>query len=457
MMIERGAARVQTSDDERNDAMLDLARIGSLLAERKPGHSLPQALYNDPAVFEFDLQAIYHRSWLLVGFECELPEPSGYLAATIGRSPIVVTRDRDGAIRGFHNSCRHRGAQVCAEGTGRKSRLVCPYHQWVYDLDGSLVHAGRMQADFDPREHALRPLHVEAVAGALFACLSDDPPPFGAFREVLEPMLAPHRLQEAKLAHASDLVERGNWKLVMENARECYHCGVGHPELARTFPVKVKEYFEDEGDPRHGAFRERLELNGLAVGPFHGPWWQCERFALNEGSRSLTMDGGFAVSKLMCEASEGDIGSLRWAIEPHSFCHSTADTTVSFSAMPTAPNETVVTCKWLVHKDAVEGVDYDVERLTELWTVTNLQDRDLVELNQRGVNSRGYTPGPYSAERESYVMRFVDWYCDAATAYLEGRKPASGPKRRRGRVAASIIPANAPAPQPTAVLGPDRT
>jgi Rieske 2Fe-2S family protein len=174
-----------------------------------------------------------------------------------------------------------------------------------------------------------------------------------------------------------------------------------------------------------------LELNGLAVGPFHGPWWQCERFALNEGSRSLTMDGGFAVSKLMCEASEGDIGSLRWAIEPHSFCHSTADTTVSFSAMPTAPNETVVTCKWLVHKDAVEGVDYDVERLTELWTVTNLQDRDLVELNQRGVNSVGYVPGPYCREAESLVLRFVDWYCEKAEAFIAGRPEATTPDASR--------------------------
>ena len=88
--------------------MPDFARIGSLLGQRKPGHSLPQALYNDPAVFGFDLEAIHYRSWLLAGFACELPEPRGYLAATVGRSPIVITRDRNGVIRGFHNSCRHR-------------------------------------------------------------------------------------------------------------------------------------------------------------------------------------------------------------------------------------------------------------------------------------------------------------------------------------------------------------
>ena len=92
--------------------------------------------------------------------------------------------------------------------------------------------------------------------------------------------------------------------------------------------------------------------------------------------------------------------------------------------MPTATNETVVTCKWLVHKDAVEGVDYDVERLTHLWNVTNLQDRDFVENNQRGVNSLGYEPGPYCEEDESYVRRFVDWYCEKARAFIGERTGA---------------------------------
>ena len=400
--------------------MPDFARIGSLLDGRKPGHSLPQALYNDPAVFDFDLQAIHYRSWVLAGFTCELPEPRGYFATTVGRSPIVITRDREGVIRGFHNSCRHRGAQVCAEGAERKPRLVCPYHQWVYDLDGKLLHAGRMQADFDPGQHSLRPIHVEEVAGALFACLAERPPEFGEFRRLLEPMLAPHNLAGAKVATATTLVERGNWKLVMENARECYHCAARHPELARTFPVKVQEVFNAAGDRRSEDFVSRMAAAGLPVGPSHGPWWQLERFPLNEGTASLTMDGEFAVKKLMCEAGGGDIGSLRWAIEPHSFCHSTADTTVMFSAMPTAPDETVVTCKWLVHKDAVEGVDYDLARLTELWTVTNLQDRDLVENNQRGVNSVGYTPGPYCREAEGLVLRFTDWYCAKALRFIRG-------------------------------------
>lgn len=431
--------------------MLDLERIRALVAGRRPGYSLPQALYNDPDVFEFDVDAIFGQSWILVGFSCEIPQPRGYLAVTVGRSPVVVTRDRDGTLRAFHNSCRHRGAQICAEGSGARGRLTCPYHQWVYDLDGSLVHARHMQDSFEPAEHGLKPVHVENVAGALFVCLAETPPSFARFRADLEPLLGPHRLEEAKLAHQNTLVEKGNWKLVMENARECYHCGVGHPELCLTFPIEDASggHFAMEGDPRHDAFTARVEAAGLSKGPFIGPWWQVERFPLNEGQLSLTIDGALACKKLMIEGEEADMGSLRWAIEPHSFCHSTADTTVYFSAMPTATGETLVTCKWLVHKDAVEGVDYDVEHLTQLWNVTNIQDRDLVENNQRGVNSVGYTPGPYSESDESYVLRFIDWYCDKALDFVAARTGVDGrPIALRGIVSGAaedrVEPAFAP-------------
>ncbi len=412
--------------------MLDLSMIAAVFAQRKPGHTLPQALYNSPDVYEFDLEAIYGQSWILAGFTCEIPRPRGVLALTVGRSPVLITRDRDGTLRAFHNSCRHRGAQVCGDGAGARSRLTCPYHQWVYGLDGKLVHAKDMQPSFRAEEHGLKPVHVEEVAGALFVSMAETPAPFEQFRAELEPLLAPHRLNEAKIAHQNTLVEKGNWKLVMENARECYHCAVGHPELALTFPIGEAKggHFAKDDDPRHRAFDAKLASLGLAKGPFIGPWWQVERFPLREGQVSLTMDGQPAVKKLMIDGDDPDVGSLRWAIEPHSFCHSTSDTTVYFSAMPTGPHETLVTCKWLVHQDAVEGVDYDVERLTALWNITNQQDRDLVEMNQRGVNSLGYTPGPYCEEGESYVQRFVDWYCDKAQDFIASRtgidrRPAS--------------------------------
>lgn len=401
--------------------MLDLARIGGLLGECKPHHTLPQALYNSPDIYRFDLAAIFGSSWLLAAFSCEVAAARNYLATTLAESPIILTRGMDGVLRGFHNACRHRGAQVCPDGQGRRARLTCPYHQWVYDLDGKLVHARNMQAGFDPAAHGLRPIHVREVAGAVFVCLADEAPPFERFAAELEPLLAPHNLANAKIAHQNTLVEKGNWKLVMENARECYHCATGHPELAVTFPLEDLGETMTKHTDRFDAFAARLAAAGLGMGPHFGPWWQIERFPLKDGFVSITMDGKPAVNKWMIAGDSADIGSLRWAIEPHSFCHSTADQTVYFSAMPTGPNETVVTCKWLVHKDAVEGVDYDVARLTHLWNVTNMQDRDLVENNQRGVNSIGYVPGPYNDSDEAYVKRFTEWYLDAACRYVAAR------------------------------------
>jgi Rieske 2Fe-2S family protein len=399
--------------------MLNLAKLRSLLDARQPKHTLPQAFYTDPEVYEFDLAAIYATSWILVGFEVELPNPGSYLSLPIGRSSVLIVRDREGTLRGFHNACRHRGAQLCEAGRGERSWIICPYHQWSYDLAGNLANAPRMPETFDRAEHGLRPVAVETIAGSVYVCLADDPPAFDSFRSQFAPLLAPHNLANAKLAFESTLVERANWKLVMENARECYHCAVRHPELAVTFPVKGRRPVQFADVQRFDRFQKRMTGIGLPCGPVEGAWWQAMRFPLNDGTTSISMDGKPACAKLMCETGQGDIGSMRWALEPHSFAHATSDSLFMFSAMPTGPEETVVTSKWLVHKDAVEGVDYNVDDLTRLWTQTNLQDLDLVENNQRGVNSRGYVPGPYSEEAEQLVMRFVDWYCGKAGDYLD--------------------------------------
>ncbi len=402
-------------------------RMRQLLAQRQPGHSLPQAFYGDADVFAFDLAAIYARNWLVAGFEVELPGPSTMLALTIGRWPVLITRDRNGDLHAFHNSCRHRGAQLCDDGRHAGSRLTCPYHRWTYDLAGKLAGAARMPDDFDRSQHGLKPIHIEAMAGVLYICLGDDAPDFAPFRTAFEPLLAPHDLGNAKVAFESVLVEQANWKLVMENGRECYHCPAGHPELAKSFPVAASGHF-DYGDDavRVAAFDARMAAAGLGVGPVEGDWWQAARFPLNPGTVSLSMDGRHACATLMCATGGGDIGSLRWALEPHSFCHATADQVFMFSALPVGPQETHVVAKWLVHKDAVEGVDYTIKGLTDLFTRTNLQDRALAENNQRGVNSLGYEPGPYSPEAEALVIRFVDWYCATAAAYLDAQATGTG-------------------------------
>ena len=405
--------------------MTDLARIRFLLAQRRPGHALPQEFYTDPEIYAFDVDQIYGNSWILVGFEIEVPSPGCTMAVTIGRSPVVVVRGRDGALRAFHNSCRHRGAQICGDGLSKRPRLVCPYHQWAYDLEGQLVNAQRMGDGFDPAEHSLVPVSLRTVAGSIYVCLSLQPPAFDEFHDTLAPMLEPHELHKAKVAHQMTLVEKANWKLVMENARECYHCASNHPELAATFPILRRSLSADEQREITDSFAARMAGMGLPCGPEEGDFWQAGRFALNPGTKSMTMDGQPIVKKTLGRVGDGDVGSLRWALEPHSFAHALGDYVITFSAMPTAPEETVVTAKWLVAEEAVEGVDYTIESLTELWDRTNLQDRALAENNQRGVRSAGFVPGPYSPEAESLVLRFVDWYCRKVDQQTGGRRLAS--------------------------------
>jgi Rieske 2Fe-2S family protein len=307
---------------------------------------------------------------------------------------------------------------ICAVGSGTSPKLVCPYHRWTYNLDGSLFAAGRMPDDFDKSAHGLKSIALRNVEGALFICLSDTPPPFEDFGDELAAYAAPHRFKDAKLAHQSVLVEHANWKLVMENARECYHCGTGHPALAKTFPVEMSHHFDAGEDARIKTYEAAMDAAGLPQKPLEGHWWQVARFALNEGCVSISGDGKHLSKKLMCDANRGDIGSMRFALDPHCFVHCTADHTFMFSAMPVGPNETHVFSKWFVHKDAVEGVDYDIASLTDLWTKTNLEDKQLAENNQAGVNSIGYTPGPYSQEAEMLAQRFTDWYCDKARDYV---------------------------------------
>ena len=108
---------------------MDLNHIATLFEQRREQHTLPQALYTEPYSFDFDMAAVFAESWLMVGLECELPKTGSYVSMMVGKWPVVITRDKEGTIRAFHNSCRHRGSMICAVGNGTTPKLVCPYHR----------------------------------------------------------------------------------------------------------------------------------------------------------------------------------------------------------------------------------------------------------------------------------------------------------------------------------------
>jgi Rieske 2Fe-2S family protein len=400
------------------------------LERRRQGFSLEQPFYTDPDYFKLDMELIWYRDWLFVGHDCELPKTGNYFTLQIGDYPVVLVRDQKGQIRALHNSCRHRGSRVCPGEKGAAAKLVCPYHQWTYELDGSLLFARDMAQDFDKADFSLKPIACESVGGYIFICLADEPADFAPMRTMIEPYLAPHRLTEAKVAFETTIIEKGNWKLVWENNRECYHCAANHPELCKTFPEAptVTGVQGANSDPEMMAHWAKCEAVGLPSRFSIDPTGQARttRTPLLRDAVSFTMSGKRAVKKNLSDsvATEG-IGSLLLYHYPTTWNHILGDHAVTFRVLPLSANETAVTTKWLVHKDAVEGVDYDLDELTHVWTMTNSEDRRIVEENAFGIHSPAYEPGPYSQVHEGGVIQFVNWYADFIMPRLaEGEKPA---------------------------------
>ena len=403
------------------------SEMSNLIRARKPGHALQQPFYIDPEFFKVDMELIWYRDWLFVGHDCEVKKPGNYFTVQVGTYPVIVVRDREGRIRAFHNTCRHRGSRVCTSQKGSSARLVCPYHQWTYDLDGKLLFARQMADDFDPAAHSLKPVACESVAGYIFICLASEPADFEPFRQVMAPYFAPHRLTEAKIAHETTTIEKGNWKLVWENNRECYHCAANHPELCKTYPEDptMTGVSGTESDPEMVEHWTRCEAAGLPsrFNMDKAGQYRATRGPLLPGTESYTMTGKRAVrTNLSDQVNTDQIGSLMLVHYPTTWNHVMIDHAVSFRVLPISAEETALTTKWLVHKDAVEGVDYDLQELIHVWEATNHEDRRIVEENAFGIRSPAYEPGPYSEVHEGGTEQFVDWYVSFMEARLGGRR-----------------------------------
>jgi len=349
---------------------------------------------------------------------------------------VLILRDEDQQIHAFHNVCRHRGARLVQTSHANVSNLICPYHAWTYGLDGRLKFASQMGSSFDPSCHGLKTVHVRSLSGLLFICLSKDAPAdIDELDAAIKPYLHAHSIRDCKVAAATSLVEHGNWKLTMENNRECYHCVGNHPELT----ISLSEYhFGFDPGSLQGVKRDQAEQYLQMVRRVQGEWETCglpslalehlddrvtgyrtERLPLEQSGQSQTLDTRAASRRLLGSFVDSRYGGLHFWTQPNSWHHFMSDHIVTFSAIPVSPESTLLRTKWLVHKDAVEGVDYDVHNLTAVWEATNRQDAHLVELAQTGVRSPAYEGGPYSPFSEGLVEKFTNWYIGRLGAELD--------------------------------------
>lgn len=404
-----------------------VGRLRELLERRRVGYSLEAPFYTDREIYLAEMRMIFATHWLFAASLAEIPQPGDYITVDFGPLSLILVRDDDGGVNALHNVCRHRGARIMREKSGTIGNLVCGYHSWTYAPDGSLLHASGTSANFDKECFGLKRAHVRIVTGHVFVCLADAPPDdFDELAEDAESYFAPYELEHTKIAYQQDIIEDGNWKLVMENNRECYHCD-GHPELqCALFPTQglagkpedLPEHYREAWEREREAERtmiERRNRYGYRHGVIEGKLdtrvtgYRIDCTALDGEGESFSPTGHRLSKKLLGEIPEFKLGRTGMHVQPNFWSHFLGDHAITFAVFPIHETQTLVRTIWHVAEDAVEGVDYDLDALTNTWKNTNIQDRAFVELCQQGVASPAYEPGPYM-QSEWMVEAFVNWY-----------------------------------------------
>jgi phenylpropionate dioxygenase-like ring-hydroxylating dioxygenase large terminal subunit len=391
--------------------------LDSLISQQRAGCTLSQPFYLDSRIFQLEKHRVLMREWLFAGHVSQLREPGDYFVYEVAGESIILSRDELDNVNAMVNVCRHRGSRVCVDSAGNEKRFVCPYHGWVYELDGALRSARMMPAEFDLTAHGLHRLRVELFQGLIFVSFADVPVEFAPLRNELEACFKPFGFERAKVAAAKSYRVAANWKLVMENYVECYHCVTAHPEFSRSHSNKLPRDRNPELQQRmrvragEAGICCEVVAHGFSDDSFDNLSYGHDRFALYEGYETGS-ETGAPLAPLMGDivafdggASNGQFGALCYLL---AYC----DHCVIYRFTPTNVNSADMDLFWLVNESARAGIDYDVDELMWLWDVTSVADQTIIERNQAGVSSAFYQPGPYSP-METWASKFRDWYLRA--------------------------------------------
>ncbi|MFC0849539.1 aromatic ring-hydroxylating dioxygenase subunit alpha [Streptomyces noboritoensis] len=363
-------------------------------AERTPSllETLPGRFYCDPAVFAQEQERIFETLWCCAVRAADLDRPGAFRTVQVGRENVLVVRTREGALRAFLNVCRHRGARVCAEESGTVRRtLQCPYHAWTYDLEGRLVAAPNLarMPDVDREERGLLRVALREWLGYAWVCLAEEPPSFedtvvGAATERLGDPAAVERYRAAELALGRRISYdvRANWKLIVENFMECYHCATIHPELTHVLPEFAK---------------------GFAAQYYVGHGAEFAR-----GAQGFTVDGGAGFGRLAGLADAQDRRYYAITVKPQVFVNLVPDHVIVHRMFPLAVDRTVVECDWLYAPEVVAS-GADVSRSVELFHRVNVQDFEACERTQPAMDSRAYRRGGVLVPSEHHIRAFHEW------------------------------------------------
>ncbi|MGA7098251.1 MAG: aromatic ring-hydroxylating dioxygenase subunit alpha [Acidimicrobiia bacterium] len=360
--------------------------------------TLHRDAYVEPTWFDREVEAIFSRQWFCVGREEELTEPGDHLVCDVAGESIIVTRTRDGSLASYFNLCRHRGSQLTWEPGKPSQRAIgptghfsgsiqCPYHAWTYSFDGRLRAAPFLDESDGLHKEDL-PLHrvgVETWGGFIWVHLTpDEARPLSRQFQETEGYLANYPLPDLRVAARVIYLVGSNWKAIVENYNECYHCGPVHPELVELVP----------------AFRTR--------GGSDLDWDQG--IPHREGAWTFTASGTTDRKPFPGLSEEEKTRHKGQLIYPNLMLSLSADHVAAFTLWPSAPDATTVVCDFLFHKDEMTRPAFDPNDAVEFWDMVNKQDWAVCESVQRGMGSRRFTSGFY-APMEDYSMdirRYLD-------------------------------------------------
>jgi len=364
-----------------------------MITPEGPPRGLQRTLHRDyyrtDAAFARERERIFFREWFCFAREEEVAEAGAWLSREVAGESVLLVRLPDGGLAAHYNVCRHRGSRLVPEsGAGRfAAGIRCPYHSWTYQLDGRLRSAPYLdQADGVDREAlSLHRVEVACWGGFVFVRLAAEETGTTLLQQLGGAVERVRRypLADLRVAHRIEYPVAANWKVILENYNECYHCGPVHPELCRLVP----------------AFKQRggSELD-----------WE-RGIPHRDGAWTFTASGTTIRAPFPGLDADEQVRHKGELIYPNLMLSLSADHAATFRLQPEAPERTTVICEFLFHPDEMARPDFDPSDAVEFWDLVNRQDWTICESVQRGMGSRRFTTGFY-APRESWsldIRRYV--------------------------------------------------
>lgn len=341
--------------------------------------TMPGTFYTSPEIFAAEARGVLNHGWHCLGRADEVANPGDFLTTQILDEPIVLVRHLDGTLRALSNLCRHR-AMPLAQGKGNTKRFLCSYHAWSYRLDGSLLRAPHMKnSGFDPAKCALPEFPIFEWNGFVYTCIGEDPAASPDL-QALDDAIRPYRPEAYEIVHTEQETWACNWKCLVENFMEGYHLSVVHPQTLRGYtPTELA----------------RKSVSGLDFTSYiaHYP-----NVVPPRGTGAPGLPPG------MRHASH------LFAVFPTQVVSISANLLVSLMLRPIDADS--VSVRWTMSVYPGDRDEELVRQRIALWQEVNREDRDKLELLQKGLRSRHATPGPLAGPDFEGTIRDFHLYLE---------------------------------------------